>query len=148
MEALLRASFMYFFLLLVLRISGSRTLNEMNAFDFVLLLVMGDCTQQAITSNDYSVTNAVLIITTLIVIDIFLSFVKNKWPHIEHIIDGTPLILIENGSPRKKIMEVVKIDVPDILESARKWRGLERLDQIKYAILEKDGNITIVPNEN
>lgn len=145
MESILRAAFIYIFLMIVMRISGHRTLNEMTTFDFVLLLIIGDSTQQAITGTDYSVTNAFIIIITLIVIDITMSFLKQKFSKFEKIVDGMPLILVNNGKIQQKFLEKVQIDVADILESARKLQGLENLEQIKYAILEKDGDITIIP---
>lgn len=147
MDAVIRAIIIYLFLMIVLRIAGHRTLNEMTTFDFILLLIMGDASQQALTGTDYSLTNGILIIITLVLMDIFISFLKQKFTKIEWIIDGAPLILIHNGKMKKKLMERVKVSVADILESARKLQGLEALDQIKYAILEKDGEITIIPNK-
>lgn len=144
MESIFRTAIIYIFLMVVLRISGHRTLNEMTTFDFVLLLIMGDASQQAMTGTDYSLTNGLLIIMTLVLMDIFISFLKQKFRKVESIIDGMPVILINNGKILKKTMNQVKVDITDILESSRKLQGLERLDQIKYAILEKDGDITII----
>src|SRR6476620_250794 len=138
MESIIRAGFIYIFLMIVLRISGHRTLNEMTTFDFVLLLIIGDSTQQAITGNDYSVINAVIIIITLVLLDLGMSFLKQKYKLFEKIVDGTPLILINNGKIKYKILQKTKIAIEDILESGRKLKGIENLDQIKYAILEKD----------
>lgn len=145
MESIFRAAIIYFFLMLVVRIAGNRTLNEMTTFDFVLLLIMGDASQQAMTGTDYSMINGILIIITLVFIDIMISFVKQKSTRFEKFIDGSPLILINNGKLQNRNLEKVKVDICDILESGRKLHGLERLDQIKYAILEKDGDITIIP---
>jgi uncharacterized membrane protein YcaP (DUF421 family) len=144
MDSIIRAGFIYFFLLIILRISGSRTLSELTLFDFILLLIIGDSSQQAITGSDYSIINAVIIIITLVSLDITVAFLKAKLPLLERILDGKPLIIVIDGKPQTKIMKQVKIDENDILESARKWRGIERIDQIKYAILEKDGDITVI----
>jgi uncharacterized membrane protein YcaP (DUF421 family) len=134
--------------MLVLRISGARTLNEMTTFDFVLLLIMGDASQQAMTGTDYSLMNGLLIITTLVVADILMSFLKQKFPKFEKMIDGTPILLMVDGKLKKNIMNKVQVDENDILEAARKAHGLETLQEIKHAILEKDGDITIVPVKN
>jgi len=130
----------------IIRISGTRTLTEMTTFDLVLLLIIGDASQQAITSNDYSVINAVIIIVTFVVIDLALAYIKNKFRIVDRILDGTPIILINEGKLIKKMMQYAKVDVWDILQAARKSQGLESLDQIKYAVLEKDGEITIIPS--
>lgn len=146
MDSIFRAMFIYFFLMLVIRIAGNRTLNEMTMFDFVLVLILGDSSQQAITSNDYSVTNAVIVISTLIFLDILLSHLKYKFNFLERLIDGSPLMLIKDGEIVKKALDKEQINLPDILESARKQHGIARLEQIKYAVLEKDGAITIIPH--
>ncbi|HEX2549018.1 MAG TPA: YetF domain-containing protein [Gammaproteobacteria bacterium] len=148
MESIIRALCIYLFLMLVLRISGARTLNEMTTFDFVLLLIMGDASQQAMTGTDYSLMNGLLIITTLVVADILMSFLKQKFPKFEKMIDGTPILLMVDGKLKKNIMNKVQVDENDILEAARKAHGLETLQEIKHAILEKDGDITIVPVKN
>lgn len=147
MEALFRAAFMYIFLMFIIRISGTRTLSEMTTFDLVLLLVIGDASQQAITSNDYSVTNAVIIITTFIVLDMIMAFLKNKFSMFDRFVDGTPLVIVVNGKLQKKLMQQTEISEEDILEAARKAHGLERMEQIKFAVLEKDGGISIVSNK-
>lgn len=145
MESVLRAAFMYFFLLFILRISGKRTLAEITLFDFVLVLIIGDASQQAITANDYSVINGIIVVSTLILIDKLFSLLKIKFPKLERIMDGQPLVIVVDGKPQAKLMRAMEIEEEDILESARKWRGIARMDEIKYAILEKDGGITIVP---
>jgi len=144
MESIFRAAFMYIFLMFIIRIAGTRTLSEMTTFDFILLLVIGDASQQAITSNDYSVINAVIVIMTFILMDMLLAYVKHKFERVERFIDGSPVILINNGKKNKKLMDKACIEDADLLEAARKLKGLERLEQIKYAILEKNGEITII----
>ncbi len=147
MEALFRAAFMYIFLMFIIRISGKRTLSEMTTFDLVLLLVIGDASQQAIASNDYSVTNAVIIISTFIVIDMLMAMLKNKFRWFDRVVDGTPLVIVANGKLIKKFMQQMQINEEDILEAARKEHGLARMEQIKFAVLEKDGSISIIPEK-
>lgn len=100
MESVLRAAFMYFFLLFILRISGKRTLAEITLFDFVLVLIIGDASQQAITANDYSVINGVIVVSTLILIDKLFSLLKTKYPKLERVMDGQPLVIVVDGKPQ------------------------------------------------
>ena len=145
MESIYRSVFMYLFLMLVLRISGNRTLNEMTMFDFILVLIIGDSSQQAITGSDYSIINAVIVIISLVILDIAISFLKQKFKKFDRVVDGIPIILINKGEVQKMVMERLKIRESDILEAARKLHGLENLAQIKYAVLEKDGDISVIP---
>ena len=145
MESVVRALVVYFFLLLIFRISGKRTLTENTNFDLVLLLIISETTQQAMVDNDHSVVNGFLLIMTLVGASIGLSLLKQRVPSLEKWLDGTALVIMENGRVHKDRMDKVRVDEADILEAARKLQGLERLEQVKYAIVERNGEITIVP---
>jgi len=147
MDAVLRAAAVYLVVFIIFKISGRRTLAEITTFDFVLLLIIGEATQQALLGDDFSVTNAALIIVTLVVIDIGLSLVKERSPKLARFIDGMPMIIVENGQVLKARLNKVRLAEEDLLEAARTTHGLERMDQIKYAILEKNGAISIIPKE-
>lgn len=146
METVARALFMYAFLLLVFRISGKRSLAQITAFDFVLLLVIGEATQQALIGDDYSMTTAVIVITTLMLIDIALSLLKDYSQRIERYVDDLPVIIVENGRMLAERMRKERVDEEEVLAAARNKQGLERLDQIKYAVLERNGEISIIPD--
>lgn len=148
MEPVLRAASVYLFLMVVVRATGRRTLGEMNTFDFVLLLVVSEATQNAMVGDDFSLTNAALVILTLVGLDIALSIAKNRWGRLDRWIDGVPTILIEDGRPLEASMRRARVGLDDILEAARKLQGLERVDQIKYAILERSGGITVIPRSS
>ncbi|HOB74327.1 MAG TPA: DUF421 domain-containing protein [Phycisphaerae bacterium] len=145
MDSILRAVAVYLFLLLIFRIAGRRTLAEMTSFDFVLLLVISETTQQALIGNDFSVTTAGILILTLIGLDIGISLIKEAYPRFEKWIDGVPIILIEDGHIHQDRMKKARVDEADILTNARRLQGIERLDQIKYAVLERSGGISIIP---
>jgi uncharacterized membrane protein YcaP (DUF421 family) len=147
MDAVLRATAVYIVLLLLFRISGRRSLSQLTTFDFVLLLIIGEATQQALLGEDFSLTNAVLVIVTLITIDIALSLVKRRSPSVEKLIDGVPMILVENGRPLSDRLRKSRVSEEDVLEAARRLQGLERLDQIKFAVLEVSGGITVIPKK-
>jgi uncharacterized membrane protein YcaP (DUF421 family) len=145
MESVVRGLIMYFFLLVVFRISGKRTLSEATAFDLVLLLIISETTQQAMVDNDHSMTNAGLLILTLVSADIFLSVAKQWFPRLDPVLDGTALILVRDGKVLKDRLSRERVDTSDILEAAREQLGLEDLSQIKLAVLERSGSISVVP---
>ena len=149
MDAVLRALAVYMFLLLMFRIAGRRTLSEMTSFDFVLLLIVSEATQNAMIGNDYSMMNGMLVITTLVGLDVLFTHWKHRSAVIERWLDGLPMVLVENGRPLEALMDRARVDREDILAVARETQGLERMDQIKYAVLEVGGGISIVPkNQN
>jgi uncharacterized membrane protein YcaP (DUF421 family) len=146
-NAVLRALVMYAFLLVVFRVSGKRSLAEITTFDFLLLLILSETTQQAMVGNDHSMTNAFLLIITWVGIDILLSVVKQKAPRVEKWMEGVPVVIIEDGRPLYDRIQAQRVDEDDILTAARKLQGLERMAQIKYAVLERSGGISVIPKE-
>ena len=145
MESVIRAAIVYVVLMLLFRIAGKRSLAEVTSFDLVLLLIISEATQQAMIDNDNSMTNALLLVSTLIGMNILLSVVTKRWKFADKLIEDVPLVILKNGEPLRDRMRKERVDEDDILEAARASEGLERLDQIKFAILERTGHITIVP---
>lgn len=145
MESVVRAVIIYFFLMIVFRFAGRRTLGQITMFDFVLLLIISEAIQQGMIGDDNSMTNAVLIVLTLILLNIGLSLLKLKFQKLDRLLEGTPLIIVENGRPLRELMSKERVDEEDILTAARETHGLERMDQIKYAVLERSGGISIIP---
>lgn len=147
MDAVLRALAIYVILMLIFRISGKRSLAQITTFDFVLLLVIGEATQQALLGGDYSITNAALVITTLVSIDIGLSLLQQRVPRLGPWMESAPLVLVNEGRVIKRRLAKARISESEILEAAREKQGLERMDQVKYAVLERTGSISIIPAE-
>ena len=145
MDSVLRAATIYLVLLLVFRVAGKRSLAQITTFDFVLLLVIGEATQQALLGDDFSVTNALIVIVTLVLIDIGLSLAKQRSPGLGKLLDDVPLVILQDGKLLRDRMDKARVDESDIMAAARELQGLERLDQIKYAVLEQNGSISIIP---
>ena len=146
-ESVMRAAAIYGLLLVVFRFTGNRSLGQITTFDFILLLIISEAIQNGMVGNDYSVTNAVLLVLTLVMLDIGLSLVKSRVPIVEKWLEGVPVVIVEHGRPLLDRMRQSRVDVSDVLTAARKLHGLERMDQIKYAILERGGDISIIPAE-
>lgn len=145
MSLVFRAVAIYLFLLLIFRIIGKKSMSESTTFDFILLLIIGEVTEQALVGEDHSLTAALVLIVTLISIDLVFGFFKDKFPLFGKAAEGIPLIVVDQGKPLSKRMHKLKVSEDDILEAARLSFGLEQMSEIKYAILEKDGSISIVP---
>jgi uncharacterized membrane protein YcaP (DUF421 family) len=127
------------------RVSGKRSFSEMTSFDFVLLLIIAEATQQALIGNDFSITQGLIVIVCLVSIDILISLAKQYFPRVEKLVDGVPLVIVENGRPCRRLMNKARVDEKDILAAARERQGLESMEQIKYAVLERSGGISIIP---
>lgn len=145
MDAIIRGAVVYLFLLALFRLTGQRSLAQITVFDFVLLLIISEASQQALIGNDNSMTHGALVVMTLVALNVALSLMKQRWPRVDKLLDDVPLVLVDDGRLLHKRMDKVRVGEDDILEAARACQGLERLDQIKYAVLERNGEITIIP---
>ena len=145
METIVRAAVIYLALLVIFRIMGQRSLSQITTFDFVLLLIISEAIQNGLVGQSYSVTNALLLILTLVGIDLALSELKQHSPRLERWMEGLPVILVDQGRLLHDRLNKARVDESDILTAARQAHGLERLEQIKYAVLERNGGISIVP---
>jgi uncharacterized membrane protein YcaP (DUF421 family) len=147
MDSVFKALVVYFVLWLLIRLSGRRTLAELSTFDFILFLIIGGATQRALIGQDYSLINAFVVVTTLIVTDILIGLVERDSKFVSKLIKGVPTILVDDGQPLTGRIHRARVTVDEILERGRTLHGLETLDQIKYAILEASGEISIIPRE-
>lgn len=145
MESVIRAALVYLFLLLLLRLTGKRTLAQITSFDFVLLLIISEATQQALIGEDNSMTNAAIVVSTLIGLNIVMSLLKQRYNWVDRLLDDLPLLIVAEGKPLRDIMDKARVDENDVLDAARETQGLERMDQIRHAILERNGKISIIP---
>lgn len=145
MDSVIRGVVMFFFLQLIFRISGKRTLAEATNFDLIVLLIISETTQQAMVDSDHSMINGFLLVLTLVGISIGLSLLKQKFPVLDKWLEGGPLVIVDNGKIFKDRMDKVRVSEDDVLEAGRALHGLERMDQIKRAVVERGGSISIIP---
>ena len=145
MESVIRPALVYLFLMVLLRLTGKRTLAQITTFDFVLLLIISEATQQALIGEDNSMINGAIVVATLIGLNILMSLLKQRYKWVDRLLDDIPLLIVDDGKPLKDRMDKARVDEEDVLDAAREIHGLERMDQIRHAILERDGEISIIP---
>ena len=147
MAAILRAVVGYYFLVFVMRIAGRRPGKQMTPMEFVLIFFSGGLTLTTVVGNDRSLTNAVCQITAIAGAHYLLAWLREVSPAIGRVVDGTPLVLLEKGQWHVQAMKDLQVQDDDVMAIARD-RGLKRLDQIDYAILERNGEISIIEKAN
>ncbi len=146
MEMVLRAAAIYLILLIIFKIAGRRTLMQLTNFDLILLLIISEATQQAMLSTDYSVTGSMLTIVTLVSIDILFGYIKKKFASAK----VSRWYAGYRGGKWccHRQSQLVNISVDDILLAARQHHGIYELKAIRFAILERNGQISIIPERN
>jgi uncharacterized membrane protein YcaP (DUF421 family) len=135
----------YASVLIIFRIAGRRTLSQTSTFDLVLLLIIGETTQQAMVGDDKTVPGALIAIFSLVSLDMGITYVKKVFPWFDRLLEGSPVLLVRDGKIQHEALRANSLSDEDLSEAARLLRGFTDVDQIEQATLERDGMISIVP---
>ena len=144
MGGVLRGIFGYCFLIFIVRIVGRRPGKQLTPFEYILVFFMGGVTLTPMVGNDRSITNAIVTIMSIAVTHFVIAWLRIRFPAVGRIVDGTPLVLLEKGEWHTETMVKMRMTDDDVMTYARD-QGLERLDQIEYAVLGRNGEISIIP---
>jgi uncharacterized membrane protein YcaP (DUF421 family) len=147
MATIVHAVIGYFLLLLVMRVLKRRAGSQMTMFEFVLVFLIGGIIILSTVGNDRSVTNCTCAVISVGMMHRVLSWWKSKNPRVGAILDGTPLMLIKSGEWQREVMNGMKVRREDV-EAAAREQGLTSLNRVKHAILERNGDISIIQKES
>lgn len=143
MYTLLHAVFGYFFLTLMIRILKRRPGAQMTPFEFVLIFLVGGVIILSTVGDDHSMTNCYGAVIAICLMHRLVGILKQRSPRWASIIDGTPILLIKDGEWQASSMKQAHLDDMDVMAAAR-GKNIRTLDQIKYAVLERNGAISII----
>src|SRR5262245_2957890 len=144
MDLVLRAAAIFVFLFVLTRIIGKRELSSLQPFDLILLIILGDALQQGLTQDDYSLTGAVLVVGTIAVLQVVVSWLTYRFPRLRPVLEGEPLVIVENGEVIERNLKRERLTVEEVAEAAR-GEQIAHLSDVRYAILETSGTISFIP---
>ncbi|HVW19506.1 MAG TPA: YetF domain-containing protein [Solirubrobacteraceae bacterium] len=143
MDLVLRAALFFVLLYVVMRLIGRRELSSLEPFDLVLLVVMGDLVQQAVTQSDYSVTGGALVIGTMVLMSVAASYLTYRVRRLRPLLDGEPIVLIADGEVLERSLRRERITLEELGAAARQQQ-IESLDDVRFAVLETNGKISMI----
>jgi uncharacterized membrane protein YcaP (DUF421 family) len=143
MDLVIRATIIFFFIFLVTRIGGRRELTTLDPFDLILLVVLGDLVQQGITQSDESVTGTLIVISTITLLTVAVSWASFRSRRLRLITEGEPIVLVKDGELVERNLRRERLTRGDVEEGAR-LQQVGSLEEIRWALLEKDGSISII----
>jgi uncharacterized membrane protein YcaP (DUF421 family) len=146
MDIVIRAAVIFAFLFLLMRMLGRRELSSMEPFDIILLVVIGDLVQQGVTQSDYSVTGALLAISTIALLTVLVSWTSLRVRKLRPILTGEPIVLVEDGELIEKNLRRQRMTVEEVEQEAR-LEQITSLAQVRWAILETNGQISFVEKQ-
>jgi uncharacterized membrane protein YcaP (DUF421 family) len=142
-EIVLRATLVFAFVFLLTRGLKKRALAELSPFEMILLVTLGDIIQQGITQEDQSVTGALLAVSTFAFWITVLTWATWRWKRVRTTVEGVPIVLVQDGEPVEAALRLEQMPLDEVLEAARN-KGVSRLADIRLAILEVSGKISII----
>lgn len=143
MDIVLRATVAYLFITFILRIIGRRELSTLAPSDLVLLVVMGDLVQNGVTESDQSVTGILLAVSTFALLTVLVSVVSYRFRRVHTLVQGAPLILVQDGKPVEENLRSERLKIDDVAEEAR-GQGIEHLNEVKWCVLESSGSMSFI----
>jgi uncharacterized membrane protein YcaP (DUF421 family) len=146
LPTILHAIFGYFFLLLVVRVLSRRPGGQLTLFEFVIVFLIGGVVILSTVGKDRSVVNCTTAILTIGLLHYTVSAIKSRFPSFGAVVDGTPLTLLKNGEWQLEVMKGMRIDPEDVMAAAR-TKGVSSIHDVAYAVLERNGAISIIKNE-
>lgn len=146
MDIVVRAALAFLFIFILTRILGRRELNSLEPFDLILLVMLGDLVQQGITQSDFSVTGLMLAAGTIALMTVLISYLGFRFRRLRPILDGEPIVIVQDGKPIDANLRRERLTEEELMSQAR-LQGIENLDQIKWAVLEKTGAVSFIKND-
>src|SRR5437763_16025241 len=119
MEIVFRSVFIFFFLWVITRAVGRSTLGELSTFQLLLYVTMGDLVQQAVTQQDYSVTAAVLAVSTFAVLTVLFAWLSYRYPRTRAFFSGIPLVIVKDGEPVLEALKHERMSLDELYAQAR-----------------------------
>ncbi|WP_313915183.1 YetF domain-containing protein [Tahibacter sp.] len=142
-EFVARAAVVYFAIMVLVRISGKRTVGEFTPFDLVVVILIGESTQGALTGGDESVIGALIVSATLIALNYTVGFVTTRSKLADKIVEGEAVLLVRDGCVLAEALKRNNLPESD-LDEALRAEGVEERSEVRRAFLETDGTISVI----
>ena len=147
MDIIIRATIAFFFVFLLTRIVGRRELSSLEPFDLILLVMLGDLVQQGITQSDFSVTGLMLAAGTIALLVVLVSYLGFKFRRLRPILDGEPIVIVQHGEAIEANLRRERLTEEELMSQAR-LQGIEHMGQIKWAVVERTGEISFIQTQS
>jgi uncharacterized membrane protein YcaP (DUF421 family) len=144
MDLALRAVFLYVFVVLLMRVTGRRELSTLSAVDLVLLIILGDAIQQGLTQDDYSVTGAVIVVSTIAALQVGTSYVSFRSRRARRVLEGEPIVIVQDGKLLERNMRRERLTEDELAEEMRAQQ-IASVEDVEWGILETNGTMSFIP---
>jgi uncharacterized membrane protein YcaP (DUF421 family) len=143
MDLVIRAAVAYIAIFGFTRLLGRREMSQLQPFDLILLVIIGDLIQQGVTQNDMSVTGLLLVIGTVGVMQVGASYLSYRFRRMRPVLEGRPVVIVEDGRLVEQNMKQERLTVDDVTEEMR-LQSIGSLTEVQWAVLETSGRMSFI----
>ena len=144
MDLALRAVFLYAFVVILMRVTGRRELSTLSPIDLVLLIILGDAIQQGLTQDDYSVTGAVIVVSTIAALQVGASYLSFRSRRARRVLEGEPIVIVQAGKLIERNMRRERLTEDEVAEEMRAQQ-IASVEDVEWGILETNGTMSFIP---
>jgi uncharacterized membrane protein YcaP (DUF421 family) len=144
MDLALRAIVLFTFVFVITRVVGRRELSSLEPFDLILLIVLGDAIQQGLTQDDYSVTGALIVVSTIAILQVLISFAGFRFRRLRPLLEGEPVVIVQDGRLIERNLKRERVTPEEVAAEARQQQ-IASLEDVQWAVLETNGSISFIP---
>lgn len=141
MDVVIRSAVVFLFLWVIIRVSGKRQVAQLSAFDLILLVTVGDLVAQGVVQEDYSLTGAILAVSTFSLAAMATAQVSRRLPRSRPVLEGRPRVVVRDGEPQLDVLDSEQLTFGDLAEAARQ-QGIRRFSDVDLAVLEVSGRFS------
>jgi uncharacterized membrane protein YcaP (DUF421 family) len=145
-EVVLRTGVVYLFLIAVLRLTGKREVGQMSVLELVVILVISDAVQNSMVGENTTLWAGMVAVVTLLALDFALKWLTSRSDRVRHVVEGEPRLLVRDGRLLEKAMREEGVDAEEVRRAVRA-HGLARVDEVRLAVLETDGTISVIARD-
>jgi uncharacterized membrane protein YcaP (DUF421 family) len=145
-EIIIRTGVIYLFLVLVLRVTGKREVGQMSVLELVVILIISDAVQNSMVGENTTLWGGMVAVLTLLALDFGLKWAVDRYRSLRHIVEGEPRLLVRDGRLLDKALREEGVNAEEVRRAVR-GQGLARVEDVRLAVLETDGTISVIPKD-
>ena len=146
-EIFVRTAIVYLFLVVVLRISGKREVGQMSILELIVVLVISDAVQNSMVGENTTIWGGLVAVLTLLGLDAAIKALAHRSHRVRHAIEGEPRLLVRDGRLLTKALDEEHVEAEEVRAAVRA-HGLARVEDVRLAVLEVDGSISVIPKDD
>jgi uncharacterized membrane protein YcaP (DUF421 family) len=145
-DVVLRTTVVYLFLIVAMRISGKREVGQMSVLELVVILVISDAVQNSMVGDNVTIWGGLVAVVTLLLLDYGLNALASRSRRVRAAVEGEPRLLVRDGKILTHALRQEKVDIEDV-RAAIRAHGIARVEDVRLAVLETDGTISVIPRD-